>query len=129
MTPAYHSGMFFRTKKSPSGQTLQLTESYRNEQGQCRQRVVTSLGSVAIDKKDQPFIAKAVEARLYNQPQLFEHEYPEAIRLWIDRIVKKVDREGRLRKHVQIQEIKQTQQDQRGPANTGHQTIVDGVIL
>ena len=109
MTPAYHDGMFFRTKKSPSGHTLQLTESYRNEQGHSRQRVVTSLGSVAIDKKDQPLIAKAVEARLYNQPQLFEHEYPEAIRLWIDRIVKKVDREGRWRKHVQIQKAKMDQ--------------------
>ena len=129
MTPAYHDGMFFRTKKSPSGHTLQLTESYRNEQGHSRQRVVTSLGSVAIDKKDQPLIAKAVEARLYNQPQLFEHEYPEAIRLWIDRIVKKVDREGRWRKHVQIQKVKQAQQGQNGPANTDHQTIIDGVIL
>jgi transposase len=119
--------MFFRTKKSPSGQTLQLTESYRNEQGLCRQRVVTSLGNGGIEKEDQPLIAKAVEARLCNQPQLFEHEYPEHVRMWIDRIVKKVDREGRWRKHVQIQEVKQTQQNQSGPIET--QTIVDGVIL
>ena len=119
--------MFFRTKKSSSGQTLQLTESYRNEQGLCRQRVVTSLGNGGIEKEDQPLIAKAVEARLCNQPQLFEHEYPEHVRMWIDRIVKKVDREGRWRKHVQIQEVKQTQQNQSGPIET--QTIVDGVIL
>ena len=97
--------MFFRTKKSPSGQTLQLTESYRNKTGQCRQRVVTSLGSAVIKKEDQTIIAKAVEARLSNQQQLFEHEYPEYIRAWIDRIVKKVDREGRWRKQIQIQEI------------------------
>ena len=118
--------MFFRTKKSPSGQTLQLTESYRNEQGLCRQRVVTSLGSVQINKEDQVLVAKAVEARLNNQPQLFEHEYPESVRQWIDRIVKKVDREGRWRKHVQIQEV---QQNQSNSADTDHQTIVDGVIL
>ena len=118
--------MFFRTKKSPSGQTLQLTEAYRNEQGLCRQRVVTSLGSVQISKDDQGLIAKAVEARLYNQTQLFEHEYPESVRQWIDRIVKKVDREGRWRKQVQIQEV---QQKQSSSADTDNQTIVDGVIL
>jgi transposase len=117
--------MFFRTKKSPSGKTVQLTESYRNEQGLCRQRVVTSLGSISIDKEDQVLIAKAVEARLYNQTQLFEHEYSEHVRTWIDRIVKKVDREGRWRKHVQIQEVKQTPQS----APTDNHTIVDGVIL
>jgi transposase len=126
MAPAYYGGMFFRTKKSPSGQTLQLTEAYRNEQGLCRQRVVTSLGSVAIDKEDQILIAKAVEARLYNQPQLFEHEYPEPIRQWIDRIVKKVDREGRWRKQIQIQEVQHKQSD---PEAMDNHTIVDGVIL
>ncbi len=126
MAPAYYGGMFFRTKKSPSGQTLQLTEAYRNEQGLCRQRVVTSLGSVGIDKEDQILIAKAVEARLYNQPQLFEHEYPEPIRQWIDRIVKKVDREGRWRKQIQIQEVQHKQSD---PEAMDNHTIVDGVIL
>ena len=35
--------MFFRLKQSPSGRVLQLLESYRNPQGQPRQRVVISL--------------------------------------------------------------------------------------
>jgi transposase len=120
--------MFFRTKKSPSGKTLQLTESYRNAQGQCRQRVVTSLGSVTIDKDDLVLIAKAVEARLHNQSLLFEHEYSETVQRWIDRIVKKVDREGRWRKNVLIQNVVRKQQGATDPAD-GSQTIIDGVIL
>ena len=39
--------MFFRLKHSKSGQVLQLLESYRNQEGQPRQRVVVSLGDAA----------------------------------------------------------------------------------
>lgn len=56
--------MFFRCKKPPSGQCLQLLESYRNSQGAPRQRVVVSLGDASIAQADQPLIARLVEQRL-----------------------------------------------------------------
>lgn len=81
-----------------------------------------------MEKEDQVLIAKAVEARLHNQPLLFEHEYSETVQRWIDRIVKKVDREGRWRKNVAIQNVLQKQQSLEGQSNDD-QTIIDGVIL
>ena len=53
--------MFFRLKHSKSGQVLQLLESYRNGQGQPRQRVVISLGNAKIVEKDRGLVAKAIE--------------------------------------------------------------------
>ena len=50
--------MFFRIKKSPSGQCLQLLESYRNAQGQPRHRVVVSLGDASIAEVDRPLVAR-----------------------------------------------------------------------
>lgn len=62
--------MFFRLKRSPSGQVLQLIESYRNNQGKPRQRVVVSLGDAAISRPDWKPIAKAVEKHLYGIVEL-----------------------------------------------------------
>ena len=62
--------MFFRTKQSPSGQCLQLLESYRNEKGQPRHRVVVSIGDSDIDEADRPVIARLVEQRLLGQADL-----------------------------------------------------------
>ncbi len=89
--------MFFRTKKTPSGRVLQLTESYRNLEGKPRQRVVVSLGDASIEKKDRTVIAKLVEARLYGYRDLFERQLSRGIQQWVDRIVQRVDREGRWR--------------------------------
>ncbi len=72
----YDTGMFFRTKKSPSGSVLQLVESYRDRAGRPRQRVVISLGAPAISDEHKPLIAKAVEKRLYGRKELFDWDYP-----------------------------------------------------
>ena len=60
--------MFFRQKKSPSGQCLQLLESYRNGQGQPRQHVVVSLGGLTIAQADRALIARLVEQRARPDP-------------------------------------------------------------
>ncbi len=62
--------MFFRTKQSPSGQCLQLLESFRNPQGEPRHRVVVSLGDASIAEGDRPRIARLVEQRLRGQAEL-----------------------------------------------------------
>ena len=53
--------MFFRLKKSPSGQCLQLLESYRDPKGEPRHRVVVSLGDAPISEADRPLIARLVD--------------------------------------------------------------------
>jgi hypothetical protein len=40
--------MFIRKKKTKTADVLQLVESYRNDEGQPRQRIVLSLGSIDI---------------------------------------------------------------------------------
>ncbi len=58
-------GMYFRIKKTPSGQVLQLVESYRDAENRPRQRIVISLGDAAIPEEHRVTIAKAVEKQLH----------------------------------------------------------------
>src|SRR6185436_18361290 len=90
--------MFFRRKQSPSGFCLQLLESFRNAQGQPRQRVVVSLGDAVIARADQPRIAQAVARHFYGGglPELLPAAVaPEATSSWVDQICKRIEREGR----------------------------------
>ena len=89
--------MYFRTKRTPSGQVLQLLESYRNAEGQPRQRVVVSLGDAPLPEELRSAVAKAVEHRLYSsaQGELFVEELSTEARQWMDQIFQRVTREGR----------------------------------
>ena len=87
--------MFLRVKASPSGHCLQLLESFRNAQGQPRQRVVVSLGDAQIPEADWALIAKLVAQRLYGQAELFPETKRSAVLNWVDNIAKRVEREGR----------------------------------
>lgn len=111
--------MYFRIKKTPSGQTLQLIEAYRNSQGKARQRVVVSLGNAHIEKDDLKPIAKLCEAKLHNTADLFEDQYPDSITKWVDRIVRRVDSEGRWR-------LAPTEEKQKNSVDA--QEIIDGVL-
>jgi len=93
--------MFFRCKQSPSGQCLQLLESYRNAQGQPRHRVVVSLGDATIPEADQTLVARLVEQRLRGQAGLQGiGDNARALSL-ADTLAKRIERErgagGRLR--------------------------------
>lgn len=114
--------MFFRTKKTPSGRVLQLTESYRNIEGKPRQRVVVSLGDAPIEKKDRKAIAKLVEARLYGYRDLFEGQLSRSIQQWVDGIVQRVDREGRW---VPLAKEGPPREDGGG---SGRDSVIDGVL-
>jgi len=119
--------MFFRTKKTPSGQVLQLTESYRNAEGKPRQRVVVSLGNAPIEKGDRKPIAKLVEARLYGYRDLFEHKLPRKIQQWVDTIVQQVDREGRWHPLLKEGGSLTAPRDENGSGRP--ETVVDGVLI
>jgi len=87
--------MFFRVKKSPSGQCLQLLESYRNAQGEPRHRVVVSLGDAQIGEPERLVIARLVEQRLYGHQELLPTQASTQALNWVDCILKRIDREGR----------------------------------
>lgn len=63
--------MYFRTKTIKNTPLVQLVESYRNEAGQPRQRVVVSLGNVAIPEGEKKSIAAVVESQLRGEYDLF----------------------------------------------------------
>ena len=99
--------MYFRHKRTPTGQVLQLVESYRNAEGRPRHRVVISLGNAPIPKENWTIIAKAVERRLYAQQELFEWNYSRSVQGWIDKIIRRIDLQGRwcpLRKYKESSE-------------------------
>ena len=79
--------MYFRTKIIKGTPLVQLVQSYRNEEGLPRQRVVASLGNALIPDEQQRLIARAVEMRLQGGQDLFESELPEEAAAWVARIV------------------------------------------
>jgi len=89
--------MFFRRKNSPSGRVLQLLESYRNPQGQPRQRVVVSLGDAPLAPAEWQPVAAAVSAQLYGQALLPPLAAPLSAQAqgWVDSITRRVVREAR----------------------------------
>lgn len=87
--------MFFRLKKTESGQVLKLIESYRDEESVPRHRTVVSLGDAPIDHDNWKAIAKTVEDRLYARRDLIERDLNDVEQQWIDRIVRQVESEGR----------------------------------
>jgi len=86
--------MFFRLKKTKSGQVLKLIESYRDEESVPRHRSVVSLGNAPIGQENWKPIAKAVEDRLYDRHDLIERDLDDAQQQWVDRIVRQVESEG-----------------------------------
>lgn len=90
--------MFFRIKKTPSGQVMQLIESFRDSMGRARNRVVVSLGNANIPEEVRKSVGKAVEKILYNlyndTEELFEEQYSLREQHWIDMVVRQIDRKG-----------------------------------
>lgn len=83
--------MYFRTKTVKNTPLVQLVESYRNAEGQPRQRVVVSLGDAQLPANEQKAIARAAESRLRGTPDLFE-ELSEDAAAWVTRIVQLAER-------------------------------------
>ena len=88
-------GMFFRLKSTKSGQVLKLIESYRDSASVPRHRTVASLGNAPLNRLDWKPVAKAVEDRLYNRPELFPRELSSEQSGWVDLITKQVNSEGK----------------------------------
>lgn len=82
--------MYFRTKKIKNTSLVQLVESYRNEEGQPRQRVVASLGDASLPRDELKIIAQTVERRLLGQEELLlePNELSEEASNWVTKILK-----------------------------------------
>lgn len=108
--------MFFRTKKTQTGQALQLQENYRNVANCPRSRLVVSLGNPDIPPESMRTIAKAVEKKLYGRTELFPEPLTALEQKWVDEIVHRIDREGKWKPLSQMVE-----------KETGE--VIDGVYL
>lgn len=79
--------MYFRTKTIKDSKLVQLVESYRNEEGQPRQRVVVSLGDAQLPEIEKHLIARSVENHLLGQSDLLAVELSEEASTWVRRIL------------------------------------------
>lgn len=104
--------MFFRLKPTRSGQVLKLVESCRDDTACPRHRALVSLGDAQLARSDWKPIAKAVEDHLYGREVLLTRILSESQVLWVDRILRQVSSEGRLRPFA-------------GPSSTAE--VIDGV--
>ena len=119
--------MFFARKKSPSGHTLQLLESYRNDEGKSRHRVVVSLGEAEIPRELWSVVSTGVELGLTGQATLFP--LAAATAEWVDWVLRKIEsRELNRRKRrcgpqyidgVIAEEIEHTRHTSLGPELLG----------
>jgi len=113
--------MYFATRTSRGKQILQLLESYRNADGQPRNRVVLSLGMRELDKARGKLIAQVIDAELYCRPLLLR--MPTDVVEEANEIVGAVRRKGTW---VPIGERKQepTPQSDEAPSPS-----IDGVLV
>ena len=84
--------MYFRTKTVKGTALVQLVESYRNAEGQPRQRVVASLGDASVPEMEKPRIARAVENHLSGNRDLLGTGLSEEAAAWVARILQLLGR-------------------------------------
>jgi len=84
--------MYFRTKTIKGTALVQLVESYRNAEGQPRQRVVASLGDASVPEMEKPRIARAVESHLCGNRDLLGLDLSEEATGWVTRILQLLGR-------------------------------------
>ncbi|MCK4564521.1 MAG: hypothetical protein KAU94_07595, partial [Verrucomicrobia bacterium] len=84
--------MYFRTKIIKNTPLVQLIESYRNAEGQPRQRVIVSLGDAQLPAGEEKTIARRVECRVRGEADLFEADLSEEGAAWVTRITRLAER-------------------------------------
>jgi hypothetical protein len=73
---------------------VQLVESYRNDEGQPRQRVVASLGDAKLPEDELKIIAQVVKQRLLGQEEFdfYSTELSAEASAWVTKILKIISR-------------------------------------
>jgi transposase len=88
--------MFFRTKMIKNTPLVQLVESYRNAEGQPRQRVVASLGDTKLPESEKKAIARSVEQHLRGTQELFPSDLSKEGAEWVRHIVQVTQKSKRV---------------------------------
>ena len=73
---------------------MQLLESYRDQNGDSRHRVILSLGSLKIPEEDRPIIARGVEQKLFGAQELIPADLSASQQRWIDDLTRRIQRQG-----------------------------------
>lgn len=103
--------MYFRTKIVKGTPVVQLVESFRNSEGQPRQRILASLGDAHLPEAEKTCIARAVEDHLLGNPPLpIDAPLSQTATSWVTRILQLLGRSKTAK-----------------PATTTHK--IDGVLL
>lgn len=120
--------MHFKTKKTPSGKVLQIVESYRNAQGQPRDRIIASLGTIQIPPPHLKAVAEIVRQRLYGETVLFS-DVSQSVQQWADYIVRLIDRQGRWNKAHSISAGGKDLNKETVCSEPAAPTTIDGVLV
>jgi transposase len=84
--------VYFRTKIIKGTPLVQLVQSYRNSEGQPRQRVIASLGDASIPDGEKHGIAQAVEEHMQGSQDFFASTLSQEAASWVTRIVQLLGR-------------------------------------
>lgn len=85
--------MYFRTKIIKDTPVVQLVESFRNPEGQPRQRVLASLGDARLPEAEKTQIARAVEDHLLGKAKLsIDSPLSDEASSWVARILQLLGR-------------------------------------
>ena len=85
--------MYFRTKTVKGTPVVQLVESFRNPEGQPRQRILASLGDARLPDAEKNGIARAVEDHLLGKPPLpIDAPLSQEAASWVTRILQLLGR-------------------------------------
>jgi len=126
--------VFFRKKPTQSGFNWQLVESFRNEEGKERQRIVVSLGNASLPgEQERKVVAKVLERKLRHQRDLFSDEQDVAplsrrAAYWIDRIYRQIVRDGRFCQPQSVSGTDELCPSSSRCADSGVARISDSVI-
>lgn len=80
--------MYFRLTKTKTTPVLQLVHGYRDSNGKSKQKIVASLGNMALPENLKRPVAWAVEAQLTRQQTVFP-ESTEVVK-WTDAVISRV---------------------------------------
>lgn len=84
--------MYFRHKKTKTGQALQLVESFRDSEGKPRQRIVLSLGDASLEKHLWGAVAEKIEHHFRGIQTFLPVE--EEVKQWADKIICEIEKKG-----------------------------------
>jgi hypothetical protein len=95
--------MYFRLKKTKTGQALQLVESFRDSEGRPRQRIVLSLGDASLEKHLWGAVAEKIEDHFRGIQSFLPPD--EEVKQWADRIIHEIEKKGWQTKKIDQESI------------------------